>query len=84
MKFTLFDYVETAYLSKTVREAGSLSSVQSVHLITRFSSNESLQYPGDGGLQVPDLCIPSSLSLCSSTCFICHNKNKNRRLKWIN
>ncbi len=64
VKLTLFNYVETAYLSKTVREADSLSSVQSVNLITRFSSNESLQYPGDEGeLPVPDLCIPSSLML---------------------
>lgn len=84
VKFTLFNYVEIAYLSKTVREADSLSSVQSVNLIARFSSNESLQYPGDeGGLLVPDLCIPSSLSLCRSKCYICHNKNKNRRLKWM-
>lgn len=64
VKFTLFNCVEIAYLSKTVREADSLSSVQSVNLIARFSSNESLQYPGDeGGLPVPDLCIPSSLLL---------------------
>lgn len=64
VKFTLFNSVETAYLSKTVREADSLSSVQSVNLITMFASNESLQYPGDeGGLLVPDLCIPSRLPL---------------------
>lgn len=56
VKFTLFKYVEIAYLSKTVRETDSLSSVQSVNLIARFSSNESLQYPRDGGvLLVPDL-----------------------------
>lgn len=64
VKFTLFNSVETAYLSKTVREADSLSSVQSVNLITTFSSNESLQYPRDeGGLLVPHLCIPSRLPL---------------------
>lgn len=82
VEFTLFNYVEIAYLSKTVREADSLSSVQSVNLISRFSSNESLQYPGDEGeLLVPDLCIPSSLPLCRSKCYnMCHNKNKNRRL----
>ena len=42
VKFTLFNCVEIAYLSKTVREADSLSCVQSVNLITRFSSNEKL------------------------------------------
>lgn len=85
VKLSLFNYVEIAYLSKTVREPDSLSSVQSVNLIRRFSSNESLQYPGDEGwLRVPDLCIPSSLSLCRSKCYICHSKNKSRRSKWIN
>lgn len=78
-----FNCVEIAYLSKTVREADSLSSVQSVNLITRFSSNESLQYRGDeGGLLVPDLCFPSRLFFCfflplNMLYCICHNKNKN-------
>lgn len=71
-----FNCVGIVYLIKTLREADSLSSVQSVNRITRFSSNESLQYPGDEGwLLVPDLCIPSSLSLCSSRRCTCHNKN---------
>lgn len=79
VKFTLFNYVEIAYQSKTVREPDSLSSVQSVNLITRFSSNESLQYPGDEGwLRVPDLCIPSSLSLCRSRCYILYVITKIR------
>lgn len=82
VKFTLFNYVEIAYLSKRVRKADSLSSVQSVNLITRFSSNESLQYWGDEwGLLLPDLCIPSRLFFCHSTCYIAYVITKIK--KWI-
>lgn len=77
VKFTFHNCAKLAYRRKTVREANSLSSLQSVHLITKFSSDEGSQYPGDdGGLPVPDLCIPSSLSLQLE--MLCVNAKKKK------